>query len=271
MITVMQRRILGFGLVALMAGPLACGGSSSKPSGSGGAGGDEGTAGTSGAAGSGSGGNKGTAGTGAAGASGGTAGSTGTAGSGGTTGTAGTSGADAAVDKAGGGPDAGAVTAADSGGGAGGNALTGMYSDRVIMPVMSGLWIGKPAMPSEAAGGPFIYLFSGPVTCADISKMTKWLPTIPMGTQILEMIIGSTTVGMNLPTVGAAVGASKGTAEVNYAFGSEIGEHGCKSGTLTLTAYKPGMYVEGTLDVLFPVGSIKGKFHADYCPGGLEF
>jgi hypothetical protein len=172
---------------------------------------------------------------------------------------AGSGGDGASADDGG---DAGAADAAPVA-----NDITGTYGSDAIKPVLAGFWIGAPDNPAESAGGPFIYLFSAPVTCADLSKGSGWLTTIPTGTQVLEMIVGSTQPAIAIPT---AAHAAANVAEVNYATGGSTAESRATSGNVTLTSYVKNSAVEGTLDVTLPTGSAKGTFHADWCATGNE-
>ena len=149
---------------------------------------------------------------------------------------------------------------------AGTGTLTGTYGSAPILPIKAAFWSGQPIDPTESAGGPFVDLFSTPVTCNDIS-VTGWLSKIPPETQVLELILGTTTSGTRLPTADAAAG---GVAEVNYLFGQPAGESRATGGSVTVSAYAPEASVDGTLDVTFPSGSAKGTFHAVYCAGGQE-
>jgi hypothetical protein len=149
-----------------------------------------------------------------------------------------------------------------------GRGLTGTFGADAIKPVLSGLWIGTPDNAAESGGGPFVYLFSGPVTCADLSKGTGWISALPAGTQVLEMIIGTTSTGSAMH---AAAHAAANVAEVNYATAPSSTESRATTGTVTLTSYAKGVAVEGTIDVTFPTGGAKGSFHADWCPTGHEF
>ncbi len=143
--------------------------------------------------------------------------------------------------------------------------LTGMYGPDPIKPVINGYWIGAPANPNESGGGPFLYFFSGPVKCTDLSP-SGWLPKLPP-VQVLEMIVGTKTTGSAVP---ASAKAGPNVVEVNYATGGSSVESRATSGSVTLTSYTPGVAVEGTMDVTFPSGSAKGTFHADWCPTGNE-
>ena len=255
-----------FGLSAFLLLP-ACGGGSSG-SGSGGASASTGgnTVGTGGATPGTGGAAAGTGGTPAA--SGGNSGG-GTGGAKATGGTPGSGGSDVTGGASGNGGTKGAGGMTGGAGSSGAGSITGTYNTTAILPIMSGIWIGKPQMASETGGGPFIYLFSGPITCAQISAKSGWLPTIPAGTQVLELLVGTTMTGT--PVTVDANGAGAGRLEANYATGMQLGEHGAKAGsTVTLTSYKAGMSVEGTVDLQFPVGSAKGSFHADYCAAGQE-
>jgi hypothetical protein len=167
------------------------------------------------------------------------------------------------TDGGGGGTDSGGGTD----GGSVGNNITGTYGSDPIKPVMAGFWIGQPGNPAESGGGPFIYLFSGAVTCSDLSQGSGWLTSIPTGTQVLEMIVGTTSTGTSVPT---ASHAGKNVAEVNYATGGSAAEARATSGNVTLTSYIKDVAVEGTIDVTFPTGKATGTFHATWCPGGNE-
>lgn len=144
--------------------------------------------------------------------------------------------------------------------------VAGSYGSEAIAPIMSAYWVGLPDDPAEAAGGPFINLLSTPMTCNDVS-VTGWLSTIPEETQVLELIIGTTTAGSTVPTADAA---AANVAEVNYLFGRPSAEVRADSGSVTLTAYVDDMSVDGSFTVTFPSGSAQGTFHAVYCPGGQE-
>jgi hypothetical protein len=261
-------------ILALMLAPLAC--SSSTDTGSPGTGGTDaggtGSGGSSPKGGTG-GGSSATGGSSSTGGSSGSGGSTGTGGSPATGGggTPGAGGSTPATGGSGGGAGTGGAAgdagAAETGGPTGANTITGMYGSVAIKPVMSGLWIGKPEDPGESGGGPFVVLFSAPVTCADIAQ-SGWIAKIPAGTQVMELIIGTTQVGKQIKQAG---GAGANVVEVNYTFGaSSLVEHKSTSGNLTLTSYKAGMAVEGTLDINFGVGMATGAFHADYCADGVE-
>jgi hypothetical protein len=156
----------------------------------------------------------------------------------------------------------------DGGAGTGGGSITGTYGTQPIAPIVAAFWIGKPDNPAESGGGPYVYLFSGPVTCADLSKGTGWVAGLPAGTQVLELIVGTTTTGA---PVQAAAHAAPGAAEINYATAPSTTESRATSGTVTLTAYAPMASVDGTVTAMFPQGSAQGTFHAVYCATGHEF
>jgi hypothetical protein len=181
-----------------------------------------------------------------------------TGGAGGTGGSATTGGASGSADA--GAPDGAAAAS---------NSLAGTYGNMAIKPIVSAFWLGKPANLEEGAGGPFVVLLSAPVTCAELSKSRGWIATIPAGTQVMELIIGTTEVGKELSEKD---GAGAGKFEVNYMFGAnKLMEYKGASGTLSLTAYTPGKAVDGMLDVKFVTGSsAKGTFHAEWCPEGQE-
>jgi hypothetical protein len=166
--------------------------------------------------------------------------------------------------------DTGATEAgsASDGGVGGSGSLAGMYGNAAIAPIVAAYWIGMPDNANETGGGPFVYLFSGPVACADISAASGWVTSIPAGTQVTELLIGTTTIGTAVP---AAAHAAPGALEANYAAGGSTTETRATSGSATLTAYAKDSAVDGTLDVTFPMGSAKGTFHAVWCATGHEF
>jgi hypothetical protein len=158
------------------------------------------------------------------------------------------------------------VSNGDAGGVAGSGSLTGTYGTDAIKPIVAAYWIGKPGDPAESGGGPFIYLFSEPVTCDAISKGSGWAPSLPAAAQVLELIVGVTATGT---AAAASPHAGPNVAEVNY-FGQTSTEARATSGAVTLTAYVKDVSVDGTVDVTFPAGNAKGTFHATWCPGGNE-
>jgi hypothetical protein len=150
----------------------------------------------------------------------------------------------------------------------GSGSLTGKYGTDPIAPIVAAYWIGIPDDPNETGGGPFVYLFSGPVTCADISGASGWVTSIASGTQVTELLIGTTTVGTAVP---ATAHAAPNALEANHAVGGSSVETRATSGSVTLAAYTKDVSVDGTVDVTFPDGSAKGSFHAVWCPTGHEF
>ena len=155
----------------------------------------------------------------------------------------------------------------DAGGLGGNGAITGTYGTDAIKPVVAAYWIGQPGNADESAGGPFLYVFSGPVTCDDISKGADWVGSLPAGTQVLELIVGTTATAMSVP---ASAHAGANLAEVNYFFGQTTSGARATRGTFTLTSYTKGVAADGMIDMTFPTGSAKGTFHATWCAGGHE-
>ncbi|MEJ7730989.1 MAG: hypothetical protein WKG00_17450 [Polyangiaceae bacterium] len=152
-------------------------------------------------------------------------------------------------------------------GGVGGTAsITGTYGTEPVKPVLAAYWIEFPADPAEGANGPLIYLFGASISCDQLS-MADWGDTIPAGTQLLEMIVGTTTPDKAVP---AAASAAADVAEVNYIHGGNPDDTRATSGSVTLTAYTKDVAVAGTVDVKFPTGDVKGSFNAKWCPDGQE-
>lgn len=173
--------------------------------------------------------------------------------------------ADSAAASDGQGNTDGAVDAGAVVGGSG--SLTGTFGTDPVKPVVAAYWIGQPSAPAESGGGPFVYVFSGPVSCDDLSHGSGWRARIPAGTQVLEMIIGTTTTGTAVP---AAAHAAANVAEINYSFGQTSTEARATAGNVTLSAYVAGASVDGSVNATFPAGSVTGTFHAVYCASGNE-
>lgn len=153
-------------------------------------------------------------------------------------------------------------------GGLGGSAnVSGTFGTDAIKPIVAAYWIGVPGNADESGGGPFLYLFSTPVTCDDISKGSAWVASLPAGTQVMELIVGTTGTAVPVP---ASAHAGANVSEVNYFFAQTASEARATSGSVTLTSYAKGVAADGTIDVTFPMGSAKGTFHAVWCAGGHE-
>jgi hypothetical protein len=268
-------RSCGLGLVLSL---LAFGGCGSTQTGAGGSSGDfGGSSGSSGSSGAGASSGAGGSGTGGSGAgsgsrssgansgSGGSGANSGSGGSGANSGSGGSgasSGSGSSGASSGSGAGAGASSGhGDAGGGADGAAgatnITGMLGSAQVKPIVSAFLV------TTSPGETIIYLIAGPVTCAQIS-ISGWLPSIAAGTQVIELIVPSTT------TTGMV---SIPSGEANYAFGgmSSLTETVATSGSINITKNTPNTAIEGTVTATYASGSIMGSFHADYCAGGMGF
>jgi len=60
---------------------------------------------------------------------------------------------------------------------------------------------------------------------------------------------------------------------VNYAEGSKSSstEVNARSGSITVTKAESKGVIEGMLTATFPMGTLMGSFHAEWCQGGAEF
>jgi hypothetical protein len=132
-----------------------------------------------------------------------------------------------------------------------------MLGSAPVKPIVSAFLV------TTSPGETIIYLIAGPVTCAQIS-VSGWLPSIAAGTQVIELIVPSTT------TTGMV---SIPSGEANYAFGgmSSFTETAATSGSINITKNTPNTSIEGTVTASYASGSIMGSFHADYCAGGMGF
>ncbi len=149
---------------------------------------------------------------------------------------------------------------------AGTSDLSGTYGTAAIVPIQAAYWIGTPGNPGESNGGPFLYLFGGPITCNDLSQGAGWLTSITPGTQVFEMIVGSTTTNTAVP-VGDP--GSNGV-EINNNVAGQDAENTANAGSVTLTTYTADTEVDGTVDATFDSGSASGSFQAIYCATGNE-
>lgn len=132
-----------------------------------------------------------------------------------------------------------------------------MLGTTPVNPIVSAYWI------NTSPGETIVYLIAGQVSCSQLGT-TGWLTSIPAGTQVIELVMPSTT------TTGMV---SIPSGEANYAFGgmSSFTETTATSGTINITNNNPMGAIDGTVSAMYAQGSIMGSFHADYCPGGMGF
>jgi hypothetical protein len=176
----------------------------------------------------------------------------------GTGASAGHSGAHGTAGHSGAAADAG--EAAD-GGSPVGNRLSGTLGALgAVKPVMAG-WA------TTNGNETLIYLSSASLSCAMMmTKGTKWLATLPAGSQVIEIVVRGT------PNIGTTpIGSLQG--EVNYAEGSKSSstEVNATGGSIMFTKAEPRKVFEGKVTATYPKGSLMGTFHADWCEGGSEF
>jgi hypothetical protein len=147
-----------------------------------------------------------------------------------------------------------------------GNAIAGIAHGRPFDSVAASWWIGAPDSPGTVV----VYLFSTPVTCAQISG-GGWDATLAEGTQSLEMkLIG--TQPANYAIVKTATPAP-GEASVNQTLttGGQGDELQASSGEVVLTQIKATTMAVGTFHVVLPSGGkLDGSFSAPFCKGGRE-
>jgi hypothetical protein len=160
-----------------------------------------------------------------------------------------------------------ATAGSGSSAGSGGSASSGSSS---LTGTLGALGAVKPVMAGWATTNgneTLVYLSSSPLTCAQMMTMgTKWLASLPAGTQVIEVVIrGTAKVGM--------VPVQPLQGEVNYAEGSKSSstEVNASSGSINVTKAESKGVIEGTIDATFAMGSVKGNFHADWCQGGAEY
>jgi hypothetical protein len=114
------------------------------------------------------------------------------------------------------------------------------------------------------AGETIIYFLTSAVTCSQISS-PGWLSSIPSDTQVVEIVVPSTT------TTGTVAAPP---AEVNYANGGGIAflsETQTDGGTITFTTNTPGGVIEGSVTAKYGSGGISGNFHAEFCATGQGY
>ena len=139
--------------------------------------------------------------------------------------------------------------------------LTGMLGALgPVQPVMAGFAI---------TNGPetIVYLSSAPLTCAQMMMGgVKWLSTLPAKSQVIEMVVPGTASAKTYMVGNFA-------AEVHYAEGSKSSstEATASSGSIVYTKAAKGGVHEGMVNATFPMGSLMGTFHAEWCQGGTEF
>ena len=132
-------------------------------------------------------------------------------------------------------------------------------------PVFSAVWL-TGVDPKEAAGGPFVYLFSSDkaITCADAQKAPSRKNTL-----VMEIVIGATK-----PTELAVHEDPPGAGFVYATFlKSKDGfrrETPATSGSVSLKEYHPGKNVTGTFHLSHKSFDVKGSFNAVFCKSPKE-
>lgn len=197
-----------------------------------------------------------------------------TAGKGGTSGMAGmmAAGGHGGSTAGAGGGTSGAGGAA--GGGASGSGAAGGGASGSFTGTLGALGAAKPIANAWATTNGFellIYVSSSPLTCAQMMTMgTKWLSTLPAGTQVEEIVL-QPTPSVTTYMLGSGP-AAFGGAEVNYAEGSKSSatETTGTTGTVTITKTMPMGVQEGMISVTAPF-MLSGSFHAEWCQGGTEY
>ncbi|HVZ36238.1 MAG TPA: hypothetical protein VG963_27610 [Polyangiaceae bacterium] len=155
----------------------------------------------------------------------------------------------------------GAVSgSSDASSGGGTTSLMGtLGSLGAVQPTVSSLYISY-------SGETIVYLISAPFTCAQMQQ-SRWLGSLPSGTQVVEVIV------KGAPVVGTAVQVGLFAGEVNYAPGgmSSAYEQNASSGTITYTKSTANGPVEADFSATYPMGNVMGTFHAEFCQGGQEY
>jgi hypothetical protein len=196
----------------------------------------------------------------------------GTAGTG-VLGSAGTGAAGMAAAGSGGMAAAGAAGRAGAGG-AGGMGGSAGSSAGSLTGTVGALGPAKPVVNGWATTNgleTLIYLSSSPLTCAMMmTQGTKWLSTLPAGTQVFEIVVGASPAAQTYMLGGAP--AAFGGGEVNYAEGSMSSstEVTGTAGSVTLTKTTPMGAQDGMISVTAPF-MVSGTFHAEWCQGGTEY
>jgi hypothetical protein len=115
-----------------------------------------------------------------------------------------------------------------------------------------------------------IYLFDAKVACSQIDA-PGWDSRIAEGTGALEIKLLGTQVG-EYPVATTPNGAS-GESSVNFTVSSKSAtpkEESSTAGSVKLDSLVPSTSAEGSFDLTFPDGALRGTFTAAWCAGGHE-
>ncbi|HVW24932.1 MAG TPA: hypothetical protein VHC69_06150 [Polyangiaceae bacterium] len=184
----------------------------------------------------------------------------GAAGNGGA-GVGGASGGGAGAGGSGGGSANGGASGAGGATSGGSASLTGTLGSLGAVKPIVNAWV------ISNSGETLIYLSSAPLSCMMMQTMgVGWLPMLPAGSQVVEMVVKGTPTAKTYP-----VGFVQG--EVNYAPGgmSSSYETNASSGSITLTMASANGPVEGSVMATYPMGSVMGTFHAEFCPMASQY
>ena len=173
----------------------------------------------------------------------------------------------------GGGPAAtstggGAGMASTSTGGSGApGTISGMAGGKSVDTVVSAYFIGQSDDPAHTT---VIYLFDAKVDCAELAA-PGWDQKIPNATGALEMKLIGTTPGKY--AVAKGVTPAQGQASVNFTLSSTATtplESSSNGGAVQLDALDPAKLAQGSFELQFADGALKGTFAATWCSVGHE-
>jgi hypothetical protein len=156
---------------------------------------------------------------------------------------------------------AGSAGRGSGGSGGSANAPSGLHGDPNSMQ-FDGVASAYVAGLSDEYGTTTVYLLDDSVTCTQLSSFA-WLASLPSNVLVLEVSFPST----------AKLGNVVSDSVVSVAHGGmySFNKVPAVSNTLVLSRNVMGGIVEGTLQAMFPSGSVTGSFHADFCASGLSF
>lgn len=156
-----------------------------------------------------------------------------------------------------------------SGGAVGGDAgtISGKAGGKSVDAVAAAYFIGQSDDPTHTI---VVYLFDTQVSCADLGA-PGWDQTIPDATGALEMKLIGTAPGKY--AVAKGVTPAQGQASVNFTVSATTStpvESSSDGGAVQLDTLDPEKLAQGSFDLQFTAGTLKGTFAATWCPEGHE-
>ena len=153
-----------------------------------------------------------------------------------------------------------------SGGGAmGSGTISGLPPVGLFPSVMAAYVVAHPKVAGQTA----IYLFSKPITCAQLGA-ANWPRSLPALTNILELELAGSSIATYQLMFADPPSAPNGFAQERYALGNGEQTDAASAGMVQVSGMPGDGSVQGSFSVAWFIGGLTGTYDAAYCPTGVS-